>query len=201
MIGGMGMLLNFKRTIIVVAAITLLWTGSTLAASPVPAPGAAEEKRMVTYLSARASALLAEIQKEAAGLTPHAETLKTYSWTPGRSWQSHAEYLQGVKARINAVGERIAELQRIRDYASPWQQKAITEVTSHAAQVAVSTQAAIIYLRENQNRLFVPEFRDHLKTIADRSREMKKTVDKFLNYEEALLRLQQLQSELEIVAG
>jgi hypothetical protein len=194
----MGMQLNFKRTIIVAAAIALLWAGSTFASAPAPAPGAPEEKQMGTYLAVRASTLLAEIQNEAAEITPHAETLRTYSWTPGRSWQSHAGYLQGVKAHINAVGERVAELQRIRDYVSPWQQKAITEVTSHAAQLAASTQEAIVYLRENQDRLFVPEYRDHLKTIADRSRDMKQTVDKFLDYEEALLRLQQLQSELEI---
>ena len=192
------MLLKFKRTILVVAAIALLWTGSTFASSPVPAPGAPEEKRMGTYLSVRASTLLAEIQNEAAEITPHAETLRTFSRTPGRSWQSHAEYLQGVKDHINAVGERVAELQRIRDSASPWQQKAITEVTSHAAQVAASTQAAIVHLRENQDRLFVPEYRDHLKTIADRSRDMKQTVDKFLDYEETQQKLRRLQVELEI---
>jgi predicted trehalose synthase len=193
------MLLNFKRTIIVVAAITLLWTGSTFASAPVPAPGAPEKERLGTYLSVRASTLLAEIQNEAAQLTPHAETLQTYSRTPGRSWQSHAEYLQGIKDHINAVGERLAELHRIRDYASPWQQKAITEVTSHAAQVAASTQAAIVHLRENQDRLFVPEYRDHLKTIADRSRDMKQTVDRYLDYEETQQKLRRLQIELEIV--
>ena len=195
------MLLNFKRTIIVAAAMALLWTGSTFASVPVPAPGAPEEKRMSTYLSVRASTLLAEIQKEAAEITPHAETLRTFSRTPGHSWQSHAEYLQGVKDHINAIGERVAELQRIRDYASPWQQKAITEVTSHAAQLAASTQEAIVYLRENQDRLFVPEYRDHLKTIADRSHDMKQMVDKFLDYEEAQLKLQRLQIELEIAGG
>src|SRR5713101_5947329 len=185
MTGGMRMRLDVKRSIIFVAAIALLWTGSTFASVPVPAPGAPDEDRLGTYLSVRASTLLAEIQTEAVGLTPHAETLKTYSWTPGRSWQSHAEYLQRVKDHINAVGERLAELQRIRDFASPWQQQAITEVTSHAAQVAASTQAAIVHLRENQDRLFVPEYRDHLTTIANRSGNMKQTVDKFLDYEEA----------------
>jgi len=192
------MRLDIKRSILAVAAITLLWTGSTFASALVPAPGAPDEDRLGTYLSVRASTLLAEIQGEAAELTPHAETLQTYSRAPGHSWQSHAVDLQGVKDHINAIGERIAELQRIRDYASPWQQQAITEVTSHAAKVAVSTQAAIVHLRENQDRLFIQEYRNHLKTIGDRSRDMKQTVDKFLDYEETQLKLQRLQSELEI---
>jgi tRNA U55 pseudouridine synthase TruB len=103
-----------------------------------------------------------------------------------------------VKGHINAVGEHIAELQRIRGSVIPWQQKAITELTSHAAQVAASTQAAIVYLRENQDRLFVPEYRGHLTTIADRAGELKQTVDKFLDYEEAQQRLDRIRGELEI---
>jgi predicted RNA-binding Zn ribbon-like protein len=136
-------------------------------------------------LSERASTLLAEIQKEAAQLGPHADTLGTFAWNPQHSWQSHAFYLERVKGHINAVGERTAELQQIRDSVLPWQQQAISEVTSHATQVAASTQAAIMHLRENQNRLFVSEYRGHLKTIVDRTDDMRQTVDKFLNYQKA----------------
>ena len=122
----------------------------------------------------------------------------TFAWNPHYSWQSHAFYLDRVKGHINAVGERLAELQQIRYTVLPWQQQAITEVTSHAAQVATSTQAAIVHLRENQNRLFVSEYRDHLATIAGRSGDMKQTVDKFLDYEKAQQKFQQLQNELEL---
>ena len=103
-----------------------------------------------------------------------------------------------VKGHINAVGERLAELQQIRYTVLPWQQQAITEVTSHAAQVAASTQAAIVHLGENQNRLFVSEYRDHLTTIADRSGDMKQTVDKFLEFEKAQQKFQELQNKLEL---
>jgi signal transduction histidine kinase len=106
--------------------------------------------------------------------------------------------LDGVKGHINAVGERIAELQQIRHTVLPWQQQAITEVASHAAQVATSTQAAIVHLRENQDRLFASEYRDHLTTIEGRSGDMKQTVDKFLDYEKAQQNFQRLQNELEL---
>lgn len=163
------------------------------------APPAAPEKRYVSdYWSERASTLLAEIRAEGTPLRINAETLGTFARNPKLSWQSHAYYLTRVKDHINAVGERIAELQRIRDDVHPWQQQAITEVTSHAAQVAASTQAAIVHLRENQGRLFIPEYRDHLTTIADNSAKMKQTVDKFLDYEKAQQKFQQLQNELEL---
>jgi hypothetical protein len=192
------MRLNLKRTIAAVAAVALLGTGSVFASPPAPSPDSA-------YLSARASTLLSEIQEEAVGLALHAETLGTFAWTPQYSWQSHAFYLDNVKGHINAVGERTAELQQIRYAVLPWQQQAITEVTSHAAQVAASAQAAIVHLRENQNRLFVSEYREHLTSIADRSGDMKQTVDKFLNYEkaqrnyeEAQQKYLQLENELEL---
>lgn len=189
---------NLKRMIVALAAVALLGTGSVFASPPTASPGASETDRSATYLSGRASTLLAQIQEEATGLRVNAETLGTFAWSPRYSWQSHAFYLDGVKGHINAVGERIAELQQIRHTVLPWQQQAITEVASHAAQVATSTQAAIVHLRENQDRLFASEYRDHLTTIEGRSGDMKQTVDKFLDYEKAQQNFQRLQNELEL---
>ena len=185
-----------KRMIVVLLAIALLGTGSIFASSPAP-PGTSETDDLA-YLSDRASMLLVEIKKEAAELTRHADTLRTFAGNPRYSWQSHTFYLNKVKGHINAVGERTAELQQIRYAVLPWQEQAITEVTSHAARVAASTQAAIIYLNENQGRNFVAEYRDHLLAIADSSEEMKQTVDKFLDYEKTQQKFQRLQNELEL---
>ena len=183
---------NLKRMIVAFAAVALLGTGPVFASPPAPPPDSS------AYSSRRASALLAEIKKETAELTLHADTLGTFARSPRYSWQSHAFCLERVKGHINAVGERTAELQQIRYAVLPWQQQAIAEVTAHAAQIAASTQAVIVHLRANQNRLFVSEYRDHLSTIAARSADMKETVDKFLDYEAAQQRLDRLKGELEI---
>lgn len=186
------MRLNAKRMIVALAAVVLV---GSIFVSASPPPASTETS---TYLSERASTLLAEVQQQAAGLTRHAETLGTLSGKPLFSWQSHAFYLDKLKDHINEVGERTAELERMRGSVLPWQQQAITEVTAHAAQVAASTQAAIAHLRENQNRLLVSEYRGHLTTIADRSEDMKQTVDRFLDYEKTEQKLQQLKNELEL---
>jgi hypothetical protein len=191
------MRINVKRMIVALAAVALLGTGSVFASPPAPSPGAPETDD-VAYLSGRASVLLAEIKKEAAELSRHADTLGTFARSSQYSWQSHAHYLDRVTGHINAVGKRTAELQQIRYGVLPWQQQAITEVTSQAARVAASTQAAIVYLNENQGRHFVPEYRDHLTTIADSSMDLKDTVGKFLEYEKAQQKVQQLQNELEL---
>jgi len=177
------MQLKLKRMMAAFAVVAVLATGSVFASPPSATPESA------AYLSQRASTLLADIQKETGELSANAETLGTFAWNPQYSWQSHAFYLERVKGHINAVGQRIAELQQIRDSVLPWQQQAISEVTSHAAQVAASTQAAIVHLRESQ-------YREHLTTIADRSGDMKQTVDKFLNYEKAQQNYEEAQQSI-----
>jgi hypothetical protein len=186
-----------KRMIVVLLAVALLGTGSVFASSPAPPPEASKTDDSA-YLSGRASTLLAEIQKETAELRRHADTLGTFARNSQHSWQSHAFYLDRVKGHINAVGERTAELQQIRYAVLPWQERAITEVTSHAAQVAASTQAAIVYLNENRGRHIVPEYQGHLTIIADSSEDMKQTVDKFLDYERTQQKFQRLQNELDL---
>jgi len=187
------MRLNLKRMLLVLAAVALIGTGSVFAFSPAPSPGALETDNFA-YLSERASMLFAEIKTQTAELGPDADTLGTFAQNPHFSWQSHAFYLDRVKSHINAIGERTAELQQIRYAVLPWQEQAITEVTSHAAQVAASAQAAIVYLNENQGRRFVPEYRDHLTTIADSSDAMKQAVDSFLEYQKTQRKLQDLQT-------
>jgi hypothetical protein len=185
------MRVNLKRKIVALAAVALLGTGSVFASPPGPSPDP----------SAYCSSLLAEIRKETAELRPDAETLGTLARNPNSSWQNHAYYLDRVKGHINAVGKLIAELQQIRYAVLPWQQQAITKVTAHAAQVVASTQAAIVYLRENQNRLFVSEYKNHLTTIANRSRDMKQALDKFHDFEKTQEKFQQLQKELVLASN
>jgi hypothetical protein len=191
------MRINMKRMIVALAAVVLVGTGAVFASPSPPSPGAPEDQ-LATYSSGRASMLLDEIRKQSTELRLQADTLGTFAGSSQYSWRSHIFYLNKVKGHINAVGERTAELQQIRHAVLPWQQQAITEVTSHAAKVAASTHAAIVYLNENQNRLSVSEYGDHLTTIADSSEDMKQTVNKFLDYEKAQRKLQQLQNELEL---
>lgn len=181
-----------KKAALSFAVLMLLGVGQAFAS---PANPSADPS---PYFSERASTLLTEIKSEAAEMNLHTETLGTFAWKPQISWQSHAFYLNRVKDHINNVGERIAELRGISEFVQPWQQKAIEQVASHAAQVASSTQAAIVYLRGNQGRLFVPEYRDHLTTVAARSDDMKQTLDKYLEYDKAQDTFQRLQNELEL---
>ena len=191
------MRLNLRSMMLAVAGVFLLGSGPPLASQSlsIATPG---KDKMSMLLSERAYTLLLEIQKEAVGLRDHAETLSAIARNYQHSWQSHAHHLDSIKGHINAVGERTAELQRIKPSVLPWQQQAITEVTSHATQVAASTQAAILQLNESRSSVYLPEYRDHLTTIEDRSTNMKQAVDKFLAYQKTHQKMQQLEVELEL---
>jgi hypothetical protein len=188
--------IELKRTVVAVVAVALLGTGPALASPPAQSPDVPDQDHLA-ILSGRASILLAEIQRETAGLLaeiqketaelrPHPYTPGTFAWNAQYTLQSRVTFLDRAEGHINAVGERVAKLQHIRRLVLPWQQQAITEVNSHAMRVEASIQAAIVHLSENQNRLLVAEYRDHLTTIEDRSEDMKQTVDKFLDHEKVL---------------
>jgi hypothetical protein len=184
---------NLQRMTKILSAALLIGAGSTFACS-------AARQSVDDDLTERASTLLAEIRGEAAGLRRSAEMLDTFARNHRLSWQSHAYYLDRVKDHINAVGKRLAELQQIQYAVPSWQQEATDEVTPHAAAVAEATEAAILHLNENRSRLFVSEYKDHLTMIADRSADMKETVNKFLQYGKLRQKLQQSEDQLKSVS-
>jgi hypothetical protein len=191
---------NSPRKITALGGLLLLITGVASGSPQTTVEPSAAEKAAGS-MSERASTLLAEIQREAALLRRHADTLESLARNTRISWQTHAYHLDRVKAHINVVGEHTAELQAMYQDVLPWQQQAINKVTSHAAEVANSTEAAISHLQENRNRLFVSEYRDHLTAIANHSEDMKEAVDKFLDYEKAQRKRQQLEDKLELAGG
>jgi hypothetical protein len=194
--GDWQMQFNLKPLRIAIFGITFLAAGSLWASSTGPSPGASAEDNFSPYLSAQASDLLSQIREEADELLPYAERLDSFARSPLVRWQSHGANLARVKDHVNEVTAQVIELQRIQDKVAPWQRRAIAEVAAHAAQLATTTEAAILHLRENRDRLFVEEYRDHLMTIADRSELLKETVDKYLDLEKTQQRLDQLKDEL-----
>lgn len=190
---------NSPRKITALGGLLLLLTG---AASGL-AQSTPEETRVAELasgsMSERASTLLAKIQREAALLWRHADTLESLARNPRISWQSHAYHLDQVKDHINIVGKHTAELQAMHHDVLPWQQQAINGVTSQAVEVAASTEAAISHLQENRNCLSVPAYRENLTAIADHSKGMKQTADKLLDHQRTQAKLQQLEDELELV--
>lgn len=175
------------------AVSAFLGTGSVWAFTPAETANTSERHHgaipserasiLLAEIRSELAGLLADIQKEMVELSPQPYPYGHYSFGIQDRWQKRAPFMDRAKSRMSAVGERITELQDIRLFVLRWQKQAILEVTTHAAQVASSIRAAIIQLRENQNRMFVSQYRDHLTTISNHLGEMKHVVDKLLDHE------------------
>ena len=185
------------RRIVSIGVITL-FLASSLYALP-KAPGSNQDgiATVNSYFIERSTALLKDLQGVVGKLNRDAETLGSFSRSSGLSWQSHAHYLNNARDHINQVGSLLRELQGMRRGAAPWQLQAIDRITPIAAKAAAHTETAIKHLRDNQRRHFVPEYKDCLWMIQDRTAEMKQTVDNFLDYGETQRKLLQLQRTLE----
>lgn len=205
------MRIHLARTIMTLAVASSLGTGSVWAFPPAET-AYTSERDYGAIPSERASILLAEIRSELAGflsdiqketveLSPQPYPYGYFPFDTQDRWQKRAPFMDRAKSRMSVVGERITALQHIRQFVLPWQKQAILEVTTHAAQVASSIRAAMIHLRENQNRLFVSQYRDHLATISNHLGEMKHVVDKFLDHERAPKVAQLLNDSLEPASG
>ena len=129
---------------------------------------------------AAASKLLKEVQFTAGQLTREAGTLGS-STRGGMSRASHGYQLTVIKDRINALGERLAMLQAIREDAALWQQQAIDSMMPVALKLAAHTEAAILHFNESAKPLWHPDYTGHLRAISDRSGQVKEIVDLHLD--------------------
>jgi seryl-tRNA synthetase len=103
------------------------------------------------------SQLLEDIKGQAADLQRDSDELESFTRSD-MSWQSHAEELDRIKERINAIGKTISKLQNLRSSASPWQREAIDRIMPVAKKLASNTTAAIEHLNKNPLRINEPQY-------------------------------------------
>ena len=181
--------------IVCLLSVAAMSGGSLFAAERgVPVRGCASETSDWNFPS-EASQLLKEIRSATYRLTANAENLKSFG-PGGVGWQGHANELTQIREQVNTVGERIQRLQAIRHVIAPWQREAVDSVTPVAVTLASHTQAAIEYLNDNRNYLWSETYQDHLKTMASRAGELKKSVGLHLELAETLEKIEGLRGSV-----
>ncbi len=142
-----------------------------------------------------ASRLLKEVQTHANALSSDADLLLIYA-RGSISRHSHALQVNLVKDRVNAIGKPLNRLQAIRHVAAPWQRQAIDSVVPIAASLAAQTEAAILHLNEAGKPLWAPDYTDLLRSISDRSDQVKQTIDLHLDLAAAEQKLEDLRGRV-----
>ena len=143
------------------------------------------------------SQLLEDIKGQAADLQRDSDELESFTRSD-MSWQSHAEELDRIKERINAIGKTIAKLQNLRSSASPWQREAIDRIMPVAKKLASNTTAAIEHLNKNPLRINEPQYQQYLKSNAEAASNLAALVKDFVEYGKTRTTLETYERKLEV---
>ncbi len=144
-----------------------------------------------------ASDLLKQIKWLSGELRTDATTLESYNRQTRLGWQVHAYQLTQAREHINAIGERLTQLQALKSVTAPWQQRAIEEIVPIAANVAAHTQSAIQHLNGNRTYLYAPVYVEHLTSLSQQSGALKDSVDAFLEFGATSDKLDHTQQKLD----
>ena len=143
------------------------------------------------------SQLLEDIKGQAADLQRDSDELESFARSD-MSWQSHAEELDRIKERINAIGKTISKLQNLRSSASPWQREAIDRIMPVAKKLASNTTAAIEHLNKNPLRINEPQYQQYLKSNAEAASNLATLVKDFVEYGKTRTTLEAYERKLEV---
>jgi hypothetical protein len=143
------------------------------------------------------SQLLEDIKGQAADLQRDSDELESFTRSD-MSWQSHAEELDRIKERINAIGKTISKLQNLRSSASPWQREAIDRIMPVAKKLASNTTAAIEHLNKNPLRINEPQYQQYLKSNAEAASNLAALVKDFVEYGKTRTTLEAYERKLEV---
>ena len=143
------------------------------------------------------SQLLEDIKGQAADLQRDSDELESFTRSD-MSWQSHAEELDRIKERINAIGKTISELQNLRSSASPWQREAIDRIMPVAKKLASNSTAAIEHLNKNPLRINEPQYQQYLKSNAEAASNLAALVKDLVEYEKTRTTLEAYERKLEV---
>ena len=163
---------------------TLLFCGAfsfVLAVTVVPAIAgvtrACEEGRRVAEASAKdykreANCLFKDVESDAVLAREHASSLESLMLDPNVSWQSHALELEYLKAEINDMEHRIAELESMRRLVAPWQQSVIDEIAMTARLMVDNEEDAIVALNASHRRLALSSYKSNVNNLYDEAKSL-----------------------------
>lgn len=133
--------------------------------------------------SEEANQLLSEAKVEAHELEFDAEHMEKFPRS-NLNRETHALKLNELREHVNNCGRTLAKLQDVRETASPWQQKAIDEITPLLKELAANTRAAIEHFNDTKHSLRVNTAKYEAYLVANHAvaKELAALIDDYLAY-------------------
>lgn len=143
------------------------------------------------------SDLLVQAREHAVLAEDDAVTLASY--TRSRlSWESHARRLQEIKDHTNDLIQEVNQLNSLRDQGSPWQQRAIDQVTPLLREMSGSLTTTIRQLNENQSRVHMPQYEDYVNANSEVMTRTAKLITDLVEFDLAQARASGLEKSLNL---
>ena len=132
---------------------------------------------------------LASFKRTALEMRRHAGTLE--AMTPARQldWRSHAHSLETLKQQVNQLGQTLTTLEELKPQANEGQRMAIDNARPHLAAMAEELSQAINLLSDDRKSVYRSPYTDRVSNLYSHAASLYETVDTIMDYENARVRL------------
>jgi hypothetical protein len=144
--------------------------------------------------SEEVSRFLAEAKTEALQLQRSTEEMNSFAHFR-MSWQSEAAKIAEVKLHFNKLGELVRKMNDA-EAPSPWQQRAIGEVTPMVEELGSYITMTIYHLDENQDRFVFTSFPEYVAANASLASDVARLISGYVEYGEAKQAVEELSLDL-----
>jgi len=140
--------------------------------------------------------LLTDTQTQALQLKADAQAMETYSYNEV-SYQTQGVMINQIKDHINQAGKLLDKLRAQRDWAAPWQQKAVDRIAPLLEDMAGNTEMVIDHINGTNGRFNFKDYKELLETNADAAQELAATIGNFVDYGRTKRRFEELTNKTE----
>ncbi|HXH51436.1 MAG TPA: hypothetical protein VNM47_19020 [Terriglobia bacterium] len=109
-------------------------------------------------------------------------------------WRVHSARLGRAKNDINAIGEDLFELNRMKSRLEPWQQTLINKITPHVHEMVYQTDEALNRVRSDENRtvLALSQYPQNIDQVYNSASQMSETISTVTQYAHAEQKMEAL---------
>ena len=152
-------------------------------------PARADESKDVDNPHPDVSNQLAFFKLTALDMRTQADRLD--SMTPSRQldWRTHAQSLETLKAQVNQLGRTLASLEELKSQANQGQRMAIENARPHLVIVAQEVTRAIDLLSDDRQSVYQLPYSGTVSNLHNHASTLYETVDTIMDYEDARIRL------------
>lgn len=145
--------------------------------------------------------LLKDLRVKADDTAEHAAELQSMIRVPTTTWRTHAAELEALKEDVNAMGQELAQLEKVRGSATPWERKTIDEAAPLLRLMADNTQDAVNRLDDSSGTLWARDYQKYVNNLADESRRLAHSVGQVVKFAKVHDKEKHLESTLGLDAG